>query len=57
MNLSIVPNFEGKIHAKEKVRNVSMEFRKFPAVELTVVLVKAYPGSKAPLLALKGPFY
>lgn len=52
MNLSIVPNFEGKIHAKDKVKNLSLEFRKFPPVELTVALVKAYPSHKAPIMAL-----
>jgi len=57
MHLSIVPNFDSKLHAKDKVKNLSLEFRKFPAVELTIVLVKAYPSHRAPLIALKGPFY
>jgi len=57
LNLSIVPNFDGKIHAKDKVRGMQLEFRKFPAVELSVVLTKAYPSHRAPLMALRGPFY
>ena len=57
MNLSIVPNFEGKIHAKDKVRGTILEFRKLPAVELSIVLVKAYPSHRAPLMALRGDFY
>lgn len=57
LNLSIVPNFEGKIHAKDKVKKLSLEFRQLPPVELTVALVKAYPSHRAPILALKGPFY
>lgn len=57
VHLSIVPNFDGKLHAKNKVKNLSLEFRKFPALELTIGLVKAYPSHRAPLIALKGPFY
>ena len=54
MNLSIVPNFEGKIHAKDKVRGEQLEFRSFPTVELSIVLTKAYPSHRAPLMALRG---
>ena len=57
MNLSIVPNFDGKVYAKDKVKNMALVFQKFPAIELTLCLVKAYPSSKAPLMAIKGPFY
>ena len=57
MNLSIVPNFDNKILAKDKAKNITLELRKFPAIELTIIMVKAYPSSKAPLIALKGPFY
>ena len=57
MNLSIVPNFDGKLHAKDKVQGMTMEFRAFPAIELTIVLVKSYPSHRAPLIALKGAFY
>ena len=58
MNLSIVPDWqEGKIHAINRVKNLNLELRKFPPVELTVALVKAYPSHRAPLVALKGPFY
>ena len=57
MNLSIVPNFDGKIHAKDAVRGTRLEFRKLPAVELSIVLVKAYPSHRAPLMALRGDFY
>lgn len=57
MNLSIVPNFDQKIHAKDIVKGLMLEFRKFPAIELTIAMVKAYPSNKAPLIALKGPFY
>ena len=39
MNLSIVPNFDGKIHAKDKVKGNTLEFRKFPAIELSIALV------------------
>jgi len=57
MHLSIVPNFDRKLHAKNKIKNLHLEFRKFPAVELTIALVKAYPSHRGPLIALKGPFY
>ena len=57
LNLSIVPNFEQKIHAKDTNKGVTLELRKFPAFELSVVMVKSYPSSKAPLLAIKGSFY
>ena len=57
MHLSIVPNFEGKLHATDKVKKLSLEFRKFPPVELTLALVKAYPSHRSPIIALKGPFY
>ena len=58
MDLSIVPNFEdGKLFAKDKEKNRTLALRKFPAVELSIALVKAYPSHRAPLLALKGPFY
>lgn len=57
LNLSIVPEFDGKIHAKEVVRNTQLEFRKLPAVELSIVLTKAYPSHRAPLMALRGDFY
>ena len=57
MELSIVPNLEGKLHATDKVQGMTMEFRAFPALELTIALVKSYPSNKAPLIALKGAFY
>ena len=57
LNISIVPNFEGKLHAKDKVKGMQVELRSFPAVELTCVLVKSYPSSRAPLMALRGSFY
>jgi len=52
-----VPNFDGKIHAKDKVRGTQMEFRSLPAIELSIVLTKAYPSHRAPLIALRGDFY
>lgn len=57
MNLSIVPNFDGKLHAKDRVKGLALEFRAFPAIELTIALVKSYPSHRAPLIALKGSFY
>ena len=57
MNLSIVPNFDSKLHAKDKVKGLTLEFRAFPAIELTIALVKSYPSHRAPLIALKGAFY
>jgi len=57
LHLSAVPNFDGKVHAKDKVKNMKLEFRKFPAIELTLVLTRAYPSSQAPLTALRGSFY
>lgn len=57
LNLSIVPNFDGSIHAKDKVKKQSFELRKLPPIELTIALVKAYPSHKAPIMALKTPFY
>ena len=57
MNVSIVPTFDGKIFAKDKVRGMEVSLRCFPAVELTCVLVKSYPSHRAPLMALRGLFY
>ena len=57
MSLSIVPNFDGKVHAKDKVRGMRLEFRKLPAIELAIALVKEYPSHRAPFLALRGSFY
>ena len=58
MDLSIVPNFEdAKLFAKDKQKNRTLPLRKFPAIELTIALVREYPSHRAPLLALKGLFY
>ena len=58
MDLSIVPNFEdAKLFAKDTQKNRTLPLRKFPAVELSIALVKEYPSHRAPLMALKGPFY
>ena len=58
MDLSIVPNFEdAKLFAKDNQKNRTLPLRKFPAVELTIALVKEYPSHRAPLLAVKGLFY
>ena len=57
LNLSIVPNFEGKINVKDKVKNQELEFRKFPSFELTVALTNSYPSNQSPILALRSNFY
>lgn len=38
VHLSIVPHFEKKIIAHDKVKNIQVEFRKLPSVEVTVAL-------------------
>ena len=42
--LSIVPNFESKITAIDKVKNIHVELRKLPALELVLGLTQSYPA-------------
>ena len=57
MHLSIVPNFENKIFATDKLKKLTVDLRSLPAIELTIALQKAYPSHQKPLMALRKPSF
>lgn len=57
VHLSIVPHFENKIIAHDKVKNNQIEFRKLPSVEVTVALTQGYPSIQKPIMMQTNPIY
>lgn len=57
IELSIVPNVECKILAKNCAKNFTSELRRLPAFELVIALTEAYPSNQPPEILVKSEFY
>jgi hypothetical protein len=45
-----VPNYSGKIIAKNNSKGYTTELRRLPALELMIGITKAYPSLEAPYI-------
>lgn len=57
MQLSLVPNFEGKITARNVTKGVDVEMRRLPPLELKFSLTTDYPSAEAPHVKVLSRFY
>ena len=57
IQLSLVPNFEGKITARNVTKGVDVELRRLPPLELQISLTTAYPSAVAPNIKVLSQFY
>ena len=57
VQLSLVPNFAGKIVAHNVSRGYQTELRRLPALDLWVAVTDAYPTVQAPEIRIASPFY
>ena len=57
LQLSIVPNYTGKIYAKNNCKGYTTELRRLPALELMIGVTKAYPSIEAPYIKVQSRFY
>jgi hypothetical protein len=57
LQLSLVPNFEGKITARNVTKGVDVEMRRLPPLELKFSLTTAYPSAEAPHVKVLSQFY
>ena len=57
IKLSLVPNFEGKITARNLTKALDVELRKLPPLELKISLPQAYPSDAAPHVKVVSQFY
>lgn len=48
LTLSLVPNFDGKITAKNLAKSNTVEFKRLPPFELKIKLTEGYPSHDAP---------
>jgi len=57
LELSIVPNYSGKIYAKNNCKGYTTELRRLPALELLIGITKAYPSVEPPYIKVQSHFY
>ena len=48
LTFSLVPNFDGKIIAKNLAKSNTVEFKRLPPFELKIKLTEGYPSHDAP---------
>jgi hypothetical protein len=57
LQLSLVPNFDGRIFARNVTKDTDVEVMRLPPFELKVFLPRGYPSAKAPVVKILSQFY
>lgn len=55
--LSLIPNCNKKFVLIDGAKDITIELRCLPAIELFLVIPNAYPQSVGPLFMVDSPFY
>jgi hypothetical protein len=57
IKLSLIPNCSKKILITDSPKDISIELRCLPALELHILIPESYPSNSGPMFLMTTPFY